>query len=326
VATFHSYVPLSRQVWRTDQALPGGLCLAGKLGRRGVVAAVRPGGPFFVSDSLTQRRYLVDTGSSFSIMPWQSSDPPSGPRLTGADGRRIPCWGERAFSVAIGGVSRRWQFLLAAVSFPILGVDFLRHHSLVVDVANLRLSAPLPVVGMVTPGRSYADAVRSSPVAAAPAPVGGTFFPGGSSTPSPSPAVAASPPGRVAGQGGALPSPGGISTPPPLSAAASSPHTVTGGWLARLAAPVSSGVFSGCRCLFIGPRSRRAAHYPDNWPTSDRQISAAGSGALRCRQTRVPVHARRGNHPPFFQPMEQSSPHGPEEGRLLVALRRLPPA
>ncbi len=73
--------------------------------------------------------------------------PPSGPSLSGADGRRIPCWGERPFTVTIGGVPRQWQFLLAAVSFPILGVDFLRHHTLVVDVANLRLSSPTPVVG-----------------------------------------------------------------------------------------------------------------------------------------------------------------------------------
>ncbi len=105
------------------------MCLAGKLGRQGVVAAVRPGRLFFISDSTSKRRYLVDTGSAFSIMPWQSSDPPSGPSLSGADGRRIPCWGERRFTVTIGGIPRQWQFLLAAVSFPILGVDFLQHHA-----------------------------------------------------------------------------------------------------------------------------------------------------------------------------------------------------
>jgi hypothetical protein len=49
--------------------------LAGKLGRRGIVAAVRPGRLFFISDSTSQHRYLVDTGSAFSIMPWQSSTP-----------------------------------------------------------------------------------------------------------------------------------------------------------------------------------------------------------------------------------------------------------
>jgi hypothetical protein len=130
-------------------------------------------------------------------------------------------------------VSRQWQFLLAAVSFPILGVDFLRHHSLVVDVANLRLSAPPPVVGMITPGRTYADVVRSPPVVPAPALAGGPFLSGGSSTPSPSPAAAATPCGWLAGQTGDPPSPGGINAPS-LSTAATSPHTDTGGWLAGL--------------------------------------------------------------------------------------------
>jgi hypothetical protein len=133
--------------------------LAGKLGHRGVVAAVCPGRLFFVTDSTSQRRYLVDTGSAFSIMPWQSSAPPSGPSLAGADGRRIPCWGERFFTVTIGGVPRQWQFLLAAISFPILGEDFLRHHSLVVDVANLRLSPPPTPVGAVTGRRRHPWAV-----------------------------------------------------------------------------------------------------------------------------------------------------------------------
>jgi hypothetical protein len=123
------------------------MCLAGKLGRRGVVAAVRPGRLFFISDSVSHRRYLVDTGSAFSIMPWKSAESPSGPNLSGADGRRIPCWGERPFTVTIGDIPRQWQFLLAAVSFPILGVDFLRHHSLAVDVANQRLFSPPPVCG-----------------------------------------------------------------------------------------------------------------------------------------------------------------------------------
>jgi hypothetical protein len=87
-------------------------------------------------------------------------------------------------------------------------VDFLRHHSLVVDVANLCLSAPPPVVGMITPGRSYADVVRSPPVVSAPAPAGGSFLSSGSSTPSPSPAAAATLCGWLAGQAGATPSPG----------------------------------------------------------------------------------------------------------------------
>jgi hypothetical protein len=117
--------------------------LAGKLGCRGVVSTIRPGRLFFVTDSSSHRRFLVDTGSDFSVMPWRSSSPPTGPGLTGADGRCIPCWGEQPFTVTIGGIPCQWTFLLAAVSFPILGIDFLYHHSLVVDVANQQLLRPL---------------------------------------------------------------------------------------------------------------------------------------------------------------------------------------
>ncbi len=191
--------------------------MARKLGHRGVVAAVRPGRLFFVTDSTSQRRYLVDNGSAFSIMPWQSSDPPSGPSLAGADGRRIPCWGERLFTITIGGVPRQWRFLLAAVSFPILGVDFLRHHSLVVDVANLRLSLPPPPVSIVTPGRSYADAVRSPPGKPPPAQAGAHIPTGGPSPPSPSSAAAADFGDWPVGQFGTPLSTGGISSPPPGS-------------------------------------------------------------------------------------------------------------
>jgi hypothetical protein len=114
--------------------------VAGKLGGQGIISAVRPSRLFYVTDSASSRRFLVDTGSAFSIMPWQSKSTPSGPSLAGgADGRQIPCWGEKSFTVSLDGVQRSWDFLLAVVSFPILGADFLRHHSLLVEVANLRL-------------------------------------------------------------------------------------------------------------------------------------------------------------------------------------------
>jgi hypothetical protein len=46
--------------------------------------------------------------------------------------------------VTIAGVARRWDFLLAGVNCPIIGIDFLRHHGLLVDVANLRLLPGTP--------------------------------------------------------------------------------------------------------------------------------------------------------------------------------------
>jgi hypothetical protein len=118
--------------------------LSGKLGHRGVISAIHPGRLFFVTDSLSNRRYLVDTGSAFSIMPWQSSFSPTGPGLSGEQ----PC------TVTIGGVPRQWTFLLPAMSFPILGANFFHHHSLVVDVANQRLSPPPSRVNAVIPERS----------------------------------------------------------------------------------------------------------------------------------------------------------------------------
>ncbi len=60
------------------------------------------------------------------------------------------------------------------MSFPILGVDFLRHHSLVVDVANQQLSSPLPRVNSIVPGQSYAEAVHLPPAGTPPSPSGGS--------------------------------------------------------------------------------------------------------------------------------------------------------
>jgi hypothetical protein len=129
---------------------------------------VRHGSLFYITDSLTQNNFLVDTGSTFSILPFKSAAPQSGPRLTAANGRRIACWGHRHASVVFDGVPFKWRFLKAAVKFPILGADFLRHFRLLVDVAGRHLipltvaAAPLtlePVAG----GHLAAAAVAARP-------------------------------------------------------------------------------------------------------------------------------------------------------------------
>jgi hypothetical protein len=61
----------------------------------------------------------VDTGASYSIFPHTSSAAPSGPKLRGAAGQLIPCWGEKTFDLSFQGRRFSWTFLLAAVSFPI---------------------------------------------------------------------------------------------------------------------------------------------------------------------------------------------------------------
>jgi hypothetical protein len=108
----------------------------GKLDRQGRLNAV-PGSLVHIVDQLSNsnRRFLINTGASYSIFPHHSSATPSGPSLRGAAGQPFPCWGKRTLALSFHGRKFSWTFLLAAVSFPIIGVDFLGHHLLMVDPA-----------------------------------------------------------------------------------------------------------------------------------------------------------------------------------------------
>jgi hypothetical protein len=107
----------------------------GKRAGRGQLNAVAPSRLLHMADQLTGTKFLVDTGASYSIFPHKFKRPPSGPRLRGPGGQNIACWGEKEMTVFFGGERYTWSFLLAAVQFPILGVDFLWANSLIVDAA-----------------------------------------------------------------------------------------------------------------------------------------------------------------------------------------------
>jgi hypothetical protein len=77
-----------------------------------------------VTDQVTSRRFLVDTGAAFSIFPHQSTAIPNGPLLSSPAGRNIPCWDERRLDLSISGHMFQLTFLLAAVQFLILRIDF----------------------------------------------------------------------------------------------------------------------------------------------------------------------------------------------------------
>jgi hypothetical protein len=68
-----------------------------------------------------------------------STSSPSGPALTGAAGQPISCWGDKFFHLSFGGQKFIWPFLQAAVQFPIIGADLLRHFGLLVDPATNQL-------------------------------------------------------------------------------------------------------------------------------------------------------------------------------------------
>ena len=107
----------------------------------GVVSSGPKGRLALMVDEATQQRFLVDTGSSYSILPHRSQEPTSGPCLCTADCSPIACWGDRKLHVAAGGRRFMWPFLLADVALPIIGADFLRHFGLLVDLGEMRLLA-----------------------------------------------------------------------------------------------------------------------------------------------------------------------------------------
>jgi hypothetical protein len=111
----------------------GSLYLVGKLGGPGRLNAVAAGQLIHMLDQISNRRFLVYTGASYSILPHRSSLPASGPKLYGPAGQPIPCWGDRLVTLKYQDQDFSWKFLLVDVAFPILGVDFLRAHKLLID-------------------------------------------------------------------------------------------------------------------------------------------------------------------------------------------------
>jgi len=112
--------------------------MGGKLDGQ-VLNAVAPGRLAHLVDEKTGDRYLVDTGAAFSVFPFCGSAAPTGPTLRGPNGQLIPCWGDRQLILSFSGRTFKWNFLLAGVDFPIIGIDFLRYFRLMVDPAAGRL-------------------------------------------------------------------------------------------------------------------------------------------------------------------------------------------
>jgi hypothetical protein len=79
----------------------------------------------FLQDTQHNFKFLVGSGASVSILPNSSTAPPTGPHLVGANGKQIPAWGFRYRTVCFSGQNFEFDFLLAAIATPLLGMDFL---------------------------------------------------------------------------------------------------------------------------------------------------------------------------------------------------------
>lgn len=86
--------------------------------------------------------FLIDTGSSVSIIPYDPSLTPhlrpTAVSLSSASGSNITCHGEVDVELGIRRIRRSfpWSFVVADVVNPILGIDFLSSNSLIVDCNN----------------------------------------------------------------------------------------------------------------------------------------------------------------------------------------------
>ena len=116
-------------------------------GRPPVAAAVghNPTRLLYARDRYSGRRLLVDTGAEVSVFPATRSErlsPSQGTELTAANGSSMRTYGTRAISLKFNNQHFKWTFTIAQVSQPLLGADFLRAHSLLVDLKGQRLIDP----------------------------------------------------------------------------------------------------------------------------------------------------------------------------------------
>jgi cleavage and polyadenylation specificity factor subunit 1 len=100
-------------------------------------------GRLFITDKTTKRQFLVDTGSDLCVYP-RRLVPRRRERTTydlcAANGTTIHTYGWPPLSLNFG--LRRdftWRFVVADVTHPLIGVDFLSHFGLLVDCRNTRL-------------------------------------------------------------------------------------------------------------------------------------------------------------------------------------------
>nr|VZI49844.1 unnamed protein product [Spirometra erinaceieuropaei] len=101
------------------------------------------GRTFYVCDTATRRRFLVDTGAQISVVPPTAADrrfPSLGLHLQAVNCSQIPTFGSLSLTLNTGlRRSFTWIFVIADVPHAILGSDFLAEFDLLVDCRRARL-------------------------------------------------------------------------------------------------------------------------------------------------------------------------------------------
>ncbi|GFT51659.1 transposon Tf2-11 polyprotein [Trichonephila clavipes] len=99
----------------------------------------------FLLDRKSGQKFLIDSGSEICVIPpspTMNKSPQSNFSLFAANNTKIPAYGMVRKELNLG--LRRpfiWTFIIADVSSPIIGADFLKHFNLLID---LKKKKPLP--------------------------------------------------------------------------------------------------------------------------------------------------------------------------------------
>ena len=111
------------------------------LGRK-MTRPVVSSGLFILYDTISKRHFLVDTGAEVSVIPANGLDTcgkRSGPLLLAANGSSIRTYETCTLSLRCDSNMYCWNFVIVDVSCSLLGADFLRSNSLLVDLKKKQL-------------------------------------------------------------------------------------------------------------------------------------------------------------------------------------------
>lgn len=123
----------------------------GKRSRQSVTATVTdcPEKPrrLLITDKVSKVQFLIDTGADLCVFPkllMPGRLAPTDYVLTAANGSTIKTFGTKTLKLDFG-LRRQfvWKFTVAEVTKPIIGVDFLHHFGLLVDIRNQQLQDKL---------------------------------------------------------------------------------------------------------------------------------------------------------------------------------------
>ena len=98
-----------------------------------------------MKDDISGRRFLVDSGAFVSVLPASGLDTRShrpSALLEAVNASKIRTYGHKQITLSINGRKYVWQFMVADVTQPLFGVDFLCSNTLMVDVKGQRLVDP----------------------------------------------------------------------------------------------------------------------------------------------------------------------------------------